>query len=344
MNASQKTLSQIIGDVLEQHEMPHYGVTPLTRPLSMDIYNRWIAEGLHGDMQYLARHQPAKENPQLLQPQAKTAICIAQSYLPHPVSSDFPMSEKTAFYALGEDYHDWFYEKILSVCKSLENIFKNNKFLCYTDSGPILERDLHARAGLGWIGKNTCLIDESRGSFFLLGEILTDLEVTASTSIPADRCGTCTRCIDICPTNALREPRVLDATRCISYHTIESKSVAPPELRRSFEGLFFGCDLCQTVCPWNQKAHKSKDLKESFQPKSRSLIEDLKWVLSAPDQEIKETYAGLALSRAKPWMLRRNALVVIANLKLQELENLIQALPFDTRLDELRTWCLEQLR
>ena len=161
---------------------------------------------------------------------------------------------RTALYAQSKDYHLSFARKLEGLKDHLEVHFANEQFLCCTDSKPVAERELAARAGLGWIGKNGCLIDRRIGSLFFIGEIYTSLAINDSMPLIPDHCGTCDRCVTACPTQALRSDRTLDARKCIAYWTIEAKSDPPVEMRSRFSDWFFGCDICQTVCPWNERA------------------------------------------------------------------------------------------
>jgi epoxyqueuosine reductase len=333
---------QPIQDALETAGFSHYGFATLGRPLSINFYRQWLDDGMHGSMEYLARHLPQKENPDLLLAKAQTAIVVAAPYAANIDKAPFK-GLRTALYAQNEDYHLWLKEKLEAVISKLKELMPNDLFLAATDSMPILERDLAYRAGLGWVGKNTCLIDQQRGSFFLIGEILTTAALlpTATVTHP-DRCGTCTRCIDACPTQALITPKSLDARRCISYLTIESKENAPLELRAKIGDHFFGCDICQTVCPWNRKAFSDE------KPKHETLVADLQFILKSSKSEIERAVHGSALSRSRGRGLKRNAIVVIANLKLvefqPELERYAAAGDQDPQLAEIAEWAISQLR
>lgn len=315
------------------------------RPKTMDAYKSWVDKGMHSDMEYLKSHLSVKETPKLKWDWVKSAIVITKDYVSHSKKQNLVPGVRTALYSKGEDYHFWFLQELSLLAKRLSEQYPTHQFLPFTDSGPVLERDLAYRAGLGWVGKNTCLIHPKKGSLFFLGEILTDLNIeTASLSVP-DFCGTCTRCIDICPTRALK-PKELDARLCISYWTIEARKTAPLDLRPHLNDWFFGCDLCQTVCPWNQKNH-TVDLKAQTAEKlsyDNDTIETLRWILRASNKEIERALYGSPLLRARGFGLKRNALVVIANQGLftlkDEVLNLKQQ---NSRLSELADWTLRQL-
>ncbi len=327
------------------------GWTRLERPLTMDFYKSWIEAGCHGDMKYLKEHQILKEHPQFLNASLKSALVIARQYVPHPHGpSPFP-SLRVAAYAQGEDYHHWLKRDLLQLCQSLQLGFTNDVFLPFVDSGPVLERDLARKANLGWIGKNTCLIHPEKGSFIFLGEILTSLDlsqvsqlVEAKLSPTTDHCGTCRKCLDACPTGALVEPRKLDSRLCISYWTIESKSSPPEDLRSQMGSWFFGCDLCQTVCPWNSKIIQTHPIRYDDNDKNVSKVSDLRWILSSSNRMILKKLRHTPLLRAGPWGLKRNALIITANERLQELQPEVEALAFrQHRLQQLAQWSLEQL-
>lgn len=322
----------------------HYGWAQLKRPFSLDIYESWIKDGLHGSMEYLKRHLPLKENPQKVLPQARSALVIATPYVPHPKAPSAITHNRTALYSQGEDYHLWFKEELEKLKVKLESEFPDEHFTCFTDSGPVLERDLAARAGLGWIGKNTCLIHTQKGSLFFLGEIYTSLEINTAEVLHPDRCGTCTRCIDVCPTKAIEEPRKLNATKCISYWTIESKAPAPENLRSQIGDWLFGCDLCQTVCPWNEKAFgpSMKTLSMPTKPNQREdLIHELRYILRTSNKELEKRWENSPLERAGGRGLKKNAVIVATNLNLSELREDIEELEQTSEhLKDLCRWAL----
>lgn len=317
----------------------------LPTPVSFSIYQEWIRQEKHGGMEYLRNQSPQKEHFSSQLNTAQSVITVLIRYRPHPRPQPTAKSFNISTYAQGEDYH-LFLPKLLS--KLIERIQPDTppfEYLIATDSRPILERDLAAQSGLGWIGKNTCLIHPQEGSFFFLAEILTTLKITpkAPVMIP-DHCGTCDRCITACPTGALSQDRQLDARKCISYLTIESKDIPPPSLREKIHDWFFGCDICQDVCPWNQKVfRKNPEWKNS----SRYFKDDLavlRFFLTASNKEIERDWGHTPLIRARPRGLRRNALVVAGNLKLIELEPQIQEWTCDPDLGSLAAWAMDRLR
>ncbi len=335
-------------------------IGPLKAPLTIDFYQNWLSLQYHGEMSYLQNHLEFKKDPTRLNPQIQSVISVAQSYFPavKPYTNKPPA--RVAMYAHNEDYHHWLKAKLNDIIDQLKARFPNEVFLPYVDSGPVLERDLAYQNGLGWFGKNTCLIHPQQGSLFFVAEILTSLTDTqiSSTAIEPlpDFCGKCRKCIDICPTKALVAPKTLKADLCISYLTIESKNIPPPELRPLMGDWFFGCDLCQTTCPWNEKVFRQQGLSE--QPETSTalqldlpfekrieLIEYFRFLLTASNKKIARHHIGTPLSRAGAKGLKRNALIVIANQNLHELyDDVSLHLQADNELSELAAWTLQLLQ
>ncbi len=336
-----------IDNIIKQHGIEHFGWAVLDKPLSMDVYRQWLEAGHHAGMEYLRDHAQMKENPQELAPRALSALVIAKSYAKHPYPTvNFPKALRTSLYAQGEDYHFHFKRELEAVAADLRALFPNEEFLCFTDSAPILERDLAYRAGVGWFGKNTCLIHPDHGSLFFIGQILTSMKFEANPTPVTDHCGTCSRCIDACPTGAIEAPRQLNANKCISFWTIEAREAAPLELRVKMGDWFFGCDICQTVCPWNEKVFGRTQMQELVPEKkaeATELVEDLRWVLRSSHNEISRTCKPSPLSRARPLGLKRNALVVIGNKRLHTLRPEVEKALNEPRLMELAQWTLTQL-
>jgi epoxyqueuosine reductase len=351
------TLQEILKHIENRQQewnFSHFGWARLERPLSFSIYQDWISQGKQGDMSYLKDHAPIKEDATRKWPRARSAFVFAQGYFPHPEKAqNFPLDQaRLSLYSQGADYHQWFKEKMDRICIELRSFFPDDEFFPMTDSSPVLERDLAYRAGLGWVGKNTCLIHPKKGSLFFIGEIYSSLDFSDQKAAPVpDFCGTCTRCLDICPTGALTAPRDLDARKCISYLTIESRSVAEESLRAKIGDWFFGCDLCQTICPWNQKAFKNQlttALNLEMKPDAeKSLEEDLRYILTASGKQLTRDFAATSLSRSGSFGLKRNALFVIGNRRIKALQKEVQGLLEHDKLGELASWtiaCLEKLK
>jgi epoxyqueuosine reductase len=229
------------------------GVTTLAPVRHADALDRWLDAGHAGNMRYMHRQADRRKEPERIVDGASRAVVVLYNY----VTSDAPKppaSGRVAKYARGQDYHVGLrpaLERLAAFIRDLGG--PDSVARPYVDAGPVPERELAQRAGLGWIGKNTMLIDPRRGSFTMIGSVLTNVDLAIDPPFEADRCGSCTRCLDACPTAAFPEPRVLDATRCISYLTIEYRGDIPGPLAGHMRDWVFGCDVCQDVCPWNRK-------------------------------------------------------------------------------------------
>ena len=241
------------------------GVTTLDPIPHVAELDRWLAAGYGGNMRYLNRQARKRRHPQLADPAASRAIVVAENYYyggPDPE----PSPPRLARYARGTDYHSVTLVRLQTLAAFLR-AHGAQAARPYVDTGPVPERELAQRAGLGWIGKNTMLIRPGLGSWFFLGVVLTDLPLVPDNAFETDHCGSCTRCLDACPTQAFVEPRVLDARRCISYLTIEQKGPIPEDLVPSLHGWAFGCDICNEVCPWNQRFAAESTVAE-FKPRA----------------------------------------------------------------------------
>jgi epoxyqueuosine reductase len=250
---------QAIQDQARRLGFDMLGVTTPDLPPHYDVFTDWISAGKHGEMGYLAseRSLARRADPRQILPECRSILVLGRRYSPsifpaQSAAGEAALTGKVAAYAWGADYHDVLAARLRDLVEYIEAQvgapFPNRR---YTDTGPVLERDLAQRAGLGWIGKNTCLINPSLGSYFFLAEILLGLDLPADPPFIFDRCGTCTRCLQACPTGCILPDRTIDARRCLSYLTIELKGAVPSELRPLVGGWVFGCDICQQVCPWN---------------------------------------------------------------------------------------------
>lgn len=324
----------------------------------MDLYDAFLREGMHGELEYLSRHRDAKADPTSWLPFAKSAIVLAIDYVTKENLTPKPgkrLAMYTTYAEDQEDYHSEIKRRLEPVLGALQAHHSAASFRIGLDAEPILERDLAYRAGIGWVGKNTCLINKSGGSLFFIAEILTSLEleeiIHAETIRSPDHCGTCTRCLQVCPTGALVEPRKLDARKCISFWTIESKGIAPRSLRQHFGDWFFGCDLCQTVCPWNGKvfgrnemrAHSAPYLERDEAGRER-LVSELRDILTLSNRELERRFANSPLKRARGFGLKRNALYVTENLCLRELGEAVEPLVLDAKLGALAKDVLTRLK
>jgi epoxyqueuosine reductase len=218
----------------------------------------WLQKEMHGEMGYMANHLDKRVDPRLLVENARSVISVLLNYFPAQKQTDTeaPVLSK---YAYGVDYHFVMKSKLAALLAFIQQEIAPCEGRCFVDSAPVLDRAWAARAGLGWIGKNTNLISPEHGSFFFIGEIILDLELPASDKVVRNHCGNCTRCLDACPTKALVAPFVLDARKCISYQTIENRGEIDSELKGKFENRAFGCDICQDVCPWNLKSETHRE-------------------------------------------------------------------------------------
>jgi len=272
------------------------GITS-ARPIDnhhVDALKHYLAQGYHGDMQYLSRHLEKRPDVRRLVPGASSVICTALNYYNEaPKQNSTGPHGRVARYAWGRDYHDVVKEKLHRLADHIKAAVDTPVITrCFVDTAPILEKAYAARAGLGWIGKNTLLLNERFGSWLVLGEIVTDLELDYDAPVP-DQCGACEKCMYACPTSALIEPRILDACRCISYLTIESKSQVPAELQSKIGNRLFGCDECQNVCPFNQNKIPSNE--PDFKPINVQLDPDT--ILSRTPEQLQQRFTGTSLSR-----------------------------------------------
>lgn len=296
------------------------GITTPEPPPHFEAYARWVQAGLHGGMRYLEREDALRRrsDPKEILPECKSILVLGMRYNPQreaapPKKDGSPPRGRVASYAWGEDYHDVIPKKLRALVAFLEagvgHPFPHRE---YTDTGPLLERDLAQRAGLGWVGKNTCLIAPGLGSYFFLAEILLGLPLRPDPPFPTDHCGSCTRCIEACPTQCILPDRRIDARRCISYLTIENKGSIPEDLRPLLGDWVFGCDVCQMVCPWNIRFAKPA-AEEAFAPRSGLPRPDLHLTLRLTPQEFNRQFKGSPIKRAKRRGYLRNAAVALGN-------------------------------
>jgi epoxyqueuosine reductase len=313
------------------------GVTTSDPPPHYDVYQRWLDAGWHGEMAYLAGERPRQRRAdmRLILPECRSILVLGVRYpappMPgekmtvspgvkgkgigdrHEIDGEARLRGRVASYAWGNDYHDILPQRLHALVSFMEVKAGHpipNRW--YTDTGPVMERDLAQRAGLGWIGKNTCLIHPQQGSYFLLAEILLGIELEPDQPFTADRCGSCTRCIEACPTSCILPDRTLDASRCISYLTIELKGAIPAALRPQMGDWVFGCDVCQQVCPWNLRfAETQGDL--AFAPRPVVPVPDLLRELALTPEGFNRKFKGSPIKRAKRRGYLRNVSVALGN-------------------------------
>jgi epoxyqueuosine reductase len=288
------------------------GLTDLGEAEAARAFDDWLARGYAGEMAYMSRTAEKRKDSRRAIEGATRAIVVAMSY------GGGEPSGPVARYARGDDYHDVMLDRLNELHRWIDShVGRAVRGKAYVDTGPLLERELAQRAGLGWFGKNTTLINPRAGSFFFLGALLLDLELAIDAPFATEHCGTCRRCLDACPTGALVEPRVLDSTLCISYLTIELKGDIPKELQPKIGELLYGCDICQEVCPWNEKF--ALPLREdAFRPReviagkdARTLARD---ILAMSDEDFRIAFKGSPMKRAKLRGLKRNSAVVLGNI------------------------------
>lgn len=319
------------------------GITTLGPVETAGAFDAWVGSGYAGDMQYLPRGAEKRRDSRLPFPGTSSAIVVGLDY------GGAEPAGPVARYARGDDYHDLMTARLDELHRWIETETGREIIgKSYVDTGPILERDLARRAGLGWFGKNTNLVNPKLGSFFFIGALLVDLDLAADAPFEADRCGTCTRCLDACPTSAFVEPRLLDATRCISYLTIELKGAIPEDFRDQMGTHIYGCDICQDVCPWNVRF--AQELKEpAFRSRDALAGKDARIlareILATDDDQFRVAYKNSPMKRARRRGLARNAAVVLGNTGTEsDLASLRRVLEHDEPIvREHASWAIDQI-
>ena len=296
------------------------GVTNTDLGEHEDRLNNWLAADFHGEMSYMSNHGSMRSHPEQLHPQTHSIISLRLDYLekdpePNQVLEDKQLAYVSR-YALGRDYHKVIRNKLKRLVSNIENYlsakdYQNFTSRVFTDSAPLLEKALAEKSGLGWIGKNTLLLHQSAGSWFFLGEILTNLPLIESQTPQKNRCGSCSACIDVCPTNAIVAPYQLDARLCISYLTIEHKGSIPKHLRQPMGNRVFGCDDCQLVCPWNRYA--KANVEDDFKPRHGLQAPELQTLFSWSEEQFLKNTEGSAIRRTgyQGWL--RNIAIGLGN-------------------------------
>lgn len=339
-------------------QLDQVSIVPLKEPITIGFYEKWLSQNYYGTMNYLKDHFELKKQAKKINPRFESVITVTQSYFPVLKPTAQKLSARIATYAQNEDYHYWLKDKLNVAIEILKQKFPDDIFAAYVDSGPVLEKDIAFQAGHGWFGKNSCLIHPKKGSLFFVAEILSSINTDQLKLNPIitkpDMCGTCNRCMVACPTQAIIAPQIIKADQCISYLTIESKIAPPMELRTKISDWFFGCDICQTVCPWNEKVFRTDNVPDSHatstdsflnlnQTEKNDQIIFFKMILTSSNKQLQKYFFGTALHRAAGFGLKRNALVVIANRKIIELKSDVTELTSDPKLGELAQWTLNNL-
>ncbi len=270
----------------------------------------WLQKGMHGEMDYMSRNIEKRLDPRLLVEGSKSVISVLLNYYPKEkqLDSEAPILSK---YAYGKDYHFVMKEKLQMLFQFIQDEIGECSGRVFVDSAPVLDKAWATKSGLGWVGKNTNLISVEHGSFFFVGELILDLELEPDEKTVRNHCGTCTRCIDACPTKAIVEPYIVDARKCISYQTIELKGELDESLKGQFENRVFGCDICQDVCPWNLKSVPHNEPEFEPHPKLMALTKE-EW-LNMDKPLFNELFRKSAVKRTKYEGLKRNLLFLYTN-------------------------------
>jgi epoxyqueuosine reductase len=293
------------------------GIAPAMPADSFERLRSWLARGFAGEMTYLHRHAEARRHPASILVDVRSVVMVGLNYFDGDACAEPPAPAtaqartRVARYARGPDYHDVLRERLRRLLGWLEEEVPSCHGRAVIDTAPLLERDFARRAGLGWFGKNTMLLNQRLGSFFFLGALLVDVELACDAPHESTHCGTCTACLEACPTQALVAPGELDARRCISYLTIELRGSVPEELRAPMGDWLFGCDVCQDVCPWNHHAPASAESTWSAHTEWQDL--DPTQLLSLSEEAFRQRFRGTAFTRARRRGLLRNAAVVLGN-------------------------------
>ena len=288
-----------------------FGVAPPDVGESGQWFQQWLAQNFDGEMQYIKRGEAKRLDLDLVLPGVKSVICLTTPYFTTPRTLEFleePETGDISNYALNLDYHDLIQPRLRELEDYLAEVFPDCQTKGYVDTGPILEKPLAQKAGLGWVGKHTNLLTEGVGSYYFLSEILVDVALPISEAAQ-DHCGTCTACIDICPTGAIVAPYVLDARKCISYLTIELKGAIPHEFRKAIGNRIYGCDDCQIVCPWNSYAVATDE--PAFQ--EREGVKELIELMELDDEGFRARFRKSPVKRIKRRGLLRNVAVALGN-------------------------------
>jgi epoxyqueuosine reductase len=325
---------------------PLVGVTHPNPPIHIDFFQNWLSKGYHASMDWIAsqRSQERRSDPLIILPECKSILVLGT---PYPAPMGNIKGGNIAAYALSQDYHLVIETRLKALMKKIDDLVGRsvpNRW--YVDTGPILERELAMRAGLGWIGKNTTLINQDLGSYFFLAEILLGIELDLDPPITETYCGTCTRCLDTCPTNALEKPYTLNAGRCISYLTIEHRGEIPLNLRSKMGDWVFGCDICQIVCPWNKPEKASPEILEDLQPKAEYINLVLTEQMELNQDQFSTYFKGSPIKRTKRRGFLRNVAIVLGNLRHPDALPVLQKALNDEEvlIQEAAAWAIDQIK
>jgi epoxyqueuosine reductase len=319
------------------------GIAPATEADGFAHYQQWLERGYAGAMGYLHRQAEARRHPRSLLDPVRSVVMLGLEYRGRAPAPPSVSHGRVAAYATGPDYHHFIWDRLNLLADWLEAEAPGCRTKGVTDTAPLLERDFARRAGLGWVGKNTMLIHPRRGSFFFLAALLTDLPLQPDAPFAPSHCGTCTACLEACPTQAFPEPHVLDATRCISYLTIELRSAIPEPLREPMGNWLFGCDVCQDVCPWNRRPSPGPVV---FPQEAEMYWLDPVELLGLDADAFRQRFKGTALWRNRRVGLLRNAAIVLGNVGDERALPALEQAQTDPEatIREAAAWAIERIR
>jgi epoxyqueuosine reductase len=339
-------LTRKIKDKAIELGFPLVGVTTADAPDHLNFFKNWLDSGYNASMSWLgtARSLERRSNPRKILPACQSILVLA---CPYPTPRGNVKGGNIASYALNQDYHAILEKRLKELMEAIESWAGEtvpNRW--YVDTGPLLEKELAMRAGLGWIGKNTTLINRDHGSYFFLSEILLGLELNTDLPITESFCGTCTRCLDTCPTGALIEPYTLDASRCISYLTIEHRDEIRVELRPKMGDWIFGCDICQIVCPWNKPGKQSYSILETLQPRKELTDIDLIDEMRLNQEGFSARFKGSPIKRTKRRGYLRNVAIALGNRGVKDAIPVLEAAQKDEEslIRGAADWALKKIK
>ncbi|MCO8120602.1 tRNA epoxyqueuosine(34) reductase QueG [Stieleria sp. TO1_6] len=302
---------QAFGQFAEQLGFVKWGIAPAIDASGFSDLVKWIDSGYAAEMDYFANRLDAYRHPRGVMAGTKSIVVMAYPYPADPPDDSATSAVKVARYAWpGADYHDTLHHKMKQLKRLIRDQSPTTNVRGCVDTAPLLERELAVLAGLGWRGKNTLLLNRQLGSYFFLCCLLLDVELPYDDPYQTSHCGTCTACLDACPTDAFPAPGVLDANRCISYLTIEHREAIPMDLQRSIGEWAFGCDICQEVCPWNRKPSRHSDTSDQDAPLRRVSLE---WFFDADEDQFRQRFRKTPLWRTRLRGIQRNAAIVLGN-------------------------------
>jgi epoxyqueuosine reductase len=343
MNRSQITAE--LRQTAQQLGFARLGVCPAVAPPGIERFDQWLAEGYAGEMHYLPDRAAAYRHPEHVQQGARSIVMLAMNYRTDEPAQPAPGQGRIARYAWGEaDYHDLIRQRLRTLADRLRELSPDCHVRSAVDTAPLMERQFAQLAGLGWIGKNTLLLDKRLGSWFFLAALLTDVELEYDAPHAADHCGTCRACLDACPTDAFVDAYVLDARKCIAYTTIEQRRLPDEPLRQGQGDWLFGCDVCQDVCPWNHKAPRTEE--PAFHPTAGSNPIALVELLQLDAAEFKRRYRDTPISRPGRVGVLSSAAIVLGNQRHAPAVPLLAKLlasDDDPRLRAACAWSLGQI-